>query len=86
MGGTQIYNAWSSLRLLWGQVRDSVTDAIAEAPESLFFKPGMETVVDTLFKDVAKDLVTVSPSQRREPEAEKLRLEITHQQYGILRH
>ncbi|CAM9254168.1 unnamed protein product, partial [Scytosiphon promiscuus] len=39
-------------------VRDSVTDAMAEAPESLSFKPGMATVVDTLFKDVAKDLVT----------------------------
>lgn len=45
------------------QVRDSVMDAVAEAPESLCFKPGMETVVDTLFKDVAKDLVNVSLSQ-----------------------
>lgn len=41
------------------QVRDSVTEAIAEVPGTLL-KPGMQTVVETLVKDIARDLITVS--------------------------
>eukprot|EP00903_Cladosiphon_okamuranus_P013503 g12576.t1 len=39
-------------------VRDSVTDAVAEVPGSCL-KSGMQPVVDTLVKDVARDLVNV---------------------------
>lgn len=42
-----------------GQVRDSVTEAIAEVPDSCV-RPSMEKVVETLVNDVARDLVTVS--------------------------
>lgn len=41
------------------QVRDSVTEAIAEVPGTCL-KPGMQTVVETLVKDIARDLITVS--------------------------
>lgn len=40
-------------------MRDSVTEAIAEVPNSCL-RSGMQPVVDTLVKDVARDLVTVS--------------------------
>lgn len=44
----------------WGRkVRDSVTEAVAEVPDSCL-RSGMQPVVETLVKDVARDLVTVS--------------------------
>ena len=41
------------------QVRDSVTEAVAEAPGKCSLRPDMEAVVETLVKDIARDLVTV---------------------------
>ncbi|CAM9140632.1 unnamed protein product [Ectocarpus fasciculatus] len=40
-------------------VRDSVSEAVAEAPDNCSLRPDMETVVETLVKDVARDLVAV---------------------------
>lgn len=40
-------------------MRDSVTEAAAEVPGSCL-RSGMQPVVDTLVKDVARDLVAVS--------------------------
>jgi len=49
-------------------VRDSVTEAIAEVPGTCL-KPGMQTVVETLVKDIARDLITVSePDQNHKKE------------------
>lgn len=41
------------------QVRDSVTEAVAEAPGKCSLRPDMEAVVETMVKDIARDLVTV---------------------------
>ncbi|CAN0078131.1 unnamed protein product, partial [Ectocarpus sp. 8 AP-2014] len=40
-------------------VRDSVSEAIAEAPDNCSLRLDMEPVVETLVKDVARDLVAV---------------------------
>ncbi|CAM9503238.1 unnamed protein product [Ectocarpus sp. 12 AP-2014] len=40
-------------------VRDSVSEAIVEAPDNFSLRPDMEPVVETLVKDVARDLVAV---------------------------
>ncbi|CAM9774020.1 unnamed protein product, partial [Laminaria digitata] len=40
-------------------VRDSVMEAVAEAPGKCFLRPDMEAVVETLVTDIARDLVTV---------------------------
>ena len=41
------------------QVRDSVAEAMAEAPDALSLKPGMDVIVETMVQDIAKDLVAV---------------------------
>ncbi|CAN0275272.1 unnamed protein product [Ascophyllum nodosum] len=40
-------------------VRDSVAEAMAEAPDALSLKPGMDVIVETMVQDIAKDLVAV---------------------------
>lgn len=53
-------------------MRDSVTEAMAEVPDSCL-RAGMQPVVDTLVKDVARDLVTVSNRHQNENKSKRLR-------------